>query len=59
MQNNKNKNIESIKTMDPTLSRMSWLVKRPNNPDGIDATELMKMTDQEIFVAYEKWSADE
>lgn len=48
--------IASLKTMDPRLSKMSWLVKHSNNPDGIDAEKLMKMSDEEILIAYDKWS---
>ena len=51
----KDKYIASMNTCNPRLARMSWLVKHPNNPDGIDAEKLMKMTDEEIFAAYAKW----
>ena len=50
------KNIESMNTTDPRLIRMSWLVKHPKNPDGIEADKLMKMSDEEITIAFNKWS---
>ena len=53
---NKDFEIASLNTCDPRLARMSWLVKTPNNPDGIEGEKLMKMSDKEIFSAYDKWS---
>tara|TARA_B100000315_G_C14027883_1_gene341840 strand:- start:124 stop:324 length:201 start_codon:yes stop_codon:yes gene_type:complete len=52
----KDKYIASMETCHPRLSKMTWLVKCPDNPDGIDGDKLMRMSDDEIFVAYEKWS---
>ena len=52
----KNTYIASMNTCNPRLARMSWLVKHPNNPDGIEGEKLMKMSDEEIFFAYDKWS---
>ena len=46
--------IASINTCNPRLARMSWLVKTPNNPSGIEGEKLIKMSDEEIFSAYEK-----
>lgn len=51
--------IASINTCNPRLARMSWLVKTPNNPSGIEAEKLMRMPDEEIFSAYEKLNRKE
>ena len=52
----KDKYIASMETCHPRLSKMTWLVRCPDNPDGIDGDKLMRMSDGEIFVAYKKWS---
>ena len=52
----KDKYIASMETCHPRLSKMTWLVKCQDNPDGIDGEELMKMSDEEIIIAYDKWS---
>ena len=52
----KDTDIASINTCNPRLARMSWLVKTPNNPDGIEGDKLILMSDKEIFSAYDKWS---
>lgn len=49
--------IVPMNTEDPILARMSWLVKSKNNPTGIEIDKLMKMSDDEIVDAYDKWSA--
>ena len=45
----KDKYIASMETCHPRLSKMTWLVKCQDNPDGIDGEELMKMSDEEII----------
>ena len=42
-------------TVQPTLAMMSYLVKHPNNPDGIEINTLNAMSDEEIIDAYNKW----
>ena len=42
-------------TVQVTLAMMSYLVKHPNNPDGIEVNKLNKMPDEEIINAYNKW----
>ena len=54
--NLRDKNIVSVNTCNPRLARMSWLVKTPNNPEGIEGDKLILMSDTEIFSAYDKWS---
>ena len=54
--NAKDKYIASMETCHQRLSKMTWLVKCQDNPDGIDGEELMKMSDEEIIIAYDKWS---
>jgi hypothetical protein len=52
--NVRNKYIASMETCHPRLSKMTWLVKCTDNPDGIDGEVLIKMSDEEIFAAYEQ-----
>ena len=47
-----------ISTTNVTLAMMSYLVKHPKNPDGIDIDTLNKMTDPEIIEAYNKWKGE-
>jgi|TARA_Y100000310_G_scaffold117995_1_gene116722 hypothetical protein len=54
--NLRDKNIVPINTNNPILARMSWLIKTSKNPDGIEGVKLMKMSDEEIITAYDKWS---
>ena len=42
-------------TVQVTLAMMSYLVKHPNNPDGIEVNKWNKMPDEEIINAYNKW----
>ena len=42
-------------TVQVTLAMMSYLVKHPNNPNGIEVNKLNKMPDEEIIDAYNKW----
>ena len=37
------------------LAMMSYLVKHPKNPEGIELDKLNKMSDAEIINAYNKW----
>ena len=41
-------------TVQVTLAMMSYLVKHPNNPNGIEVNKLNKMPDEEIIDAYNK-----
>lgn len=41
--------------MKATLAMMSYLVKHPKNPDGIEVNALNAMSDEEIIDAYLIW----
>ena len=47
--------IEAEEKEKVSIGMMSYLVKHPKNPDGIDIDKLNKMSDSEIIVAYNKW----
>jgi hypothetical protein len=40
------------------LAMMSYLVKHPKNPNGIEVDTLNKMSDAEIIEAYNKWKEE-
>ena len=42
-------------TVKVTLAMMSYLVKHPKNPNGIEINTLNAMSDEEIIDAYQKY----
>ena len=55
IKNIKDADIVPINTNNPILAKMSWLIKSPNNPGGIDGGKLLRMSEEEIITAYDKW----
>jgi len=55
IKNIKDVDIVPINTNNPILARMSWLIKSPKNPGGIDGDKLLTMSEEEIITAYDKW----